>query len=515
MSTAPPSPDAPVPPADTPPEQPADVLPPNTTPVAQRAVRGGLWVAGAAYWSIGFGFAANILLTRLLTPEVYGEYALATFFATLFQLRTKVGLPYAFAQERAVTGAAVGTVFTLDVLLWLAGIAIGLAAAPLLLSWGYSWAIVAMMLALLLAGLGDSLLSVFMTTLDRDLRFKPGSVIGSVILPLSYLPAFWLAWTGRGSLSLISQALAFALLSFIFYSVFVFVRMRWMFGLRWRFDLPTARRFLGFGALSGVAAFLAGMVSQIDNFVVGTRSGAAALGYYDRAYRTAQWPNLLLNTLLARSALFTYAQIKDDAARLRKSVAMVLWLIVSMAAPIALALLLTAPDLILLVYGERWLPAVAPLRLLVTAALLRPISDNAFALFIGTGRPRLAIWIGTLQIAIILGLGWILAGFYGSIGVGAAVILAYVAALAAAWRLTADQLQLDLAGLFAKPLLAALLVVGGYLLLNRVLPLNDWPLWARVLGKGSYAVIGYYVISFLLQPKETLERLRYIRRLLR
>jgi PST family polysaccharide transporter len=216
-----------------------------------------------------------------------------------------------------------------------------------------------------------------------------------------------------------------------------------------------------------------------------------------------------------RSALFTYAQIKDDVQRLRKSVAMVIWLIVSMAAPIALALLLAAPDLILLVYGERWLPAVPPLRLLVIAALLRPISDNAFALFIGTGRPRAAIGIGALQLAIILGLGWLLAPAYGALGVGAAVILAYVAALVVAYRLTAVQLQLDWMGLFAKPLLAAVLVIAGYLLLNRVLPLNDWPLWVRVVGKGGYAVIAYYVIGFLLQPRDTLERLRYIRRLLR
>ena len=138
--------------------------------------------------------------------------------------------------------------------------------------------------------MGDSVLSVFMTTLDRELHFKPGSVIGSVILPLSYLPAFWLAWTGRGSLSLISQALFFALLTFVFYGAFIWLRMRWMFGLRWRYSGSLARRFLSFGALSGVAAFLSNMVSQTDNFVVGTRNGAAELGYYDRAYRTAQWP---------------------------------------------------------------------------------------------------------------------------------------------------------------------------------------------------------------------------------
>lgn len=503
------------PPPDSLPDSPADSPPgTSTVPVAQRAVRGGLWVAAASYWAIGFGFAANILLTRLLTPEMYGDYALATFFATLFQLRTKFGLAYAYAQERSVTGEAVGTVFTLDVLLGIGGMAIGLVAAPILLALGYAWAVVAMMMVLLAVALVDSVLSVFMTTLDRELHFKPGSVIGSVILPLSYLPAFWLAWTGRGSLSLISQAVCFALLTLGFYTVFISQRMRWMFGLRWRFSRSLARRFISFGALSGVAAFLSSMVSQTDNFVVGTRNGAAELGYYDRAYRTAQWPNILLNTLLVRSALFTYAQIKDDAARLRKSVSMVLWLIVTMAAPIALALFLTAPDLILLIYGERWLPAVPSLRLLVIAALLRPIWDNTFALFIGTGRPHAPIWIGILQLAIILSLGWVLAGMFGPLGVGTAVILAYLVALGAAYRLTADQLQLDLIGLFAKPLLAAVLVVAGYLVLGYLLPFEAWPLWLRVVGKGAYAVTTYYAISFLLQPQATLERLRYIRRLL-
>lgn len=513
------------PPPDLPTQEPAEAASEQleqsgqpaapTSPLAQRAVRGGLWVAGASYWTIGFGFVANILLTRLLTPEVYGEYALATFFAMLFQLRTKVGLAYAFAQERTVTGTAVGTAFTLDVLLGIGGVVIGLVAAPILLALGYSAAIVAMMITLLLITLGESFFAVFVTTLEKELHFKPGSIISSVILPISYLPAFWLAWTGRGSLSLISQYVAFSLLSFAMFGVFIWRRMRWLTAMRWQFKRGVARSYLHYGILTGIATFLSNMVTQTDNFVVGTRSGVTELGYYDRGYRTAQWPNLLLNTLVMRSALFTYAQLRDDTARLRKSVSMVIWLIVSMGAPIALALALAAPDLILLLYGEKWLPAVPILRLLVIAAMLRPIWDNTFALFVGTGQPRKAIWIGALQLAIILGIGWLLGGMYGPLGVGAAVIAAYVVGLIVAQRMTAGLLQLDLVNLFAKPLLAATVVVVGYLVLTRMLPVENLPLFVRVLGKTGYAVAGYYAISFLLQPRATVERMQYVRRLLR
>ncbi len=337
-------------------------------------------------------------------------------------------------------------------------------------------------------------------------------------MPLSYLPAFWFAWTGRGNLSLIGQSLAFSVLSWIFFGVFIWLRMRALFKLGWRFDRALARRYLGFGAMTGLASFISNLVTQTDNFIVGTRTGTVALGYYDRGYRTAQWPNLLLNTVLSRSALFTYAQVKDDAARLRKTFIMVVWLTIGMAAPIALGLAIAGPDLIRVVYGERWLPAVPILQLLVVAAVMRPIWDNVYALFVGYGRPQRAIWIGGIQLGVLFALGWGLAGLYGSIGVAVAVIVAYLAALALAWWYTRDLLQLtgrDLLELFGAPLLAAVLTLASYWLLRQALPLDQWPPVVRIVGGGLYGALGFYAISFLIQPRGTLARIQYVLRLLR
>ncbi len=48
--------------------------------LSQRVVRGGLFVAASSYFNIGFGFLANLVLTRLLAPEAFGTFALAMFF---------------------------------------------------------------------------------------------------------------------------------------------------------------------------------------------------------------------------------------------------------------------------------------------------------------------------------------------------------------------------------------------------------------------------------------------------
>src|SRR3990172_9176950 len=69
--------------------------PPSTTPgipMAYRAVRGGLWVAASSYWTTGVGFAATLVLTRLLAPEVFGVFALGTLFAQLVRLLPKLDL---------------------------------------------------------------------------------------------------------------------------------------------------------------------------------------------------------------------------------------------------------------------------------------------------------------------------------------------------------------------------------------------------------------------------------------
>jgi len=45
-------------------------------PLAFRVVRGGLFVVASSYFNILFGFPANLILTRLLSPECFGVFSL-------------------------------------------------------------------------------------------------------------------------------------------------------------------------------------------------------------------------------------------------------------------------------------------------------------------------------------------------------------------------------------------------------------------------------------------------------
>ena len=63
------------------------------------------------------------------------------------------------------------------------------------------------------------------------------------------------------------------------------------------------------------------------------------------------------------------------------------------------------------------------------AAVLRPLWDNANALFVGGGRPRAALVISGVQLVGVLVLGALLGSWLGVEGVALAVGVAYVVSL--------------------------------------------------------------------------------------
>jgi O-antigen/teichoic acid export membrane protein len=264
--------------------------------------------------------------------------------------------------------------------------------------------------------------------------------------------------------------------------------------MRWRYSPALARQFLRFGLTTGLGNFISILLVQVDNFILGTIAGTTVLGYYDRAYRIAQWPSTLLIPLVGRAAVFTYNQLRDDQARLQRSVTMVLWTSANLAIPIALALFFSAPELVPLLFGAQWMPAVPLLRILLAVSVLRPIWENVWALLVGLGLPRRVVELSLFQLAVLVVAGVLLTWLFSAAGTATAVILMLPCGLALAYLRIKPKLAIDLRSAFSGPLTALVLTVIGYLVLVRVIG-SDLPLWAAVAWKMSWGLAGlaYYL----------------------
>ncbi len=492
-----------------PPPAPAAAAPGQGRALASQAVRGGLLATAGSYSTIAVGFAANLILTRLLLPETFGILAIATFYFALFNLRTKLSAGYAFAQDQTTSASTFTTFVLMD--LGASALTIGLAAAvlPVLrLAYGpeVGWAV----LILAVSGVVESVAVAAQTILEKTQHMGRTSLVISLVFPLSYLPAFALAVGGQGYLSLLAQTFTFALLMLLGLWWLMRRTLPALWQTPWRFDRVVARRYLAFGMPLGLASLASIGLFQFDNFLIGTYVGVDILGYYDRAYRTAQWPVVLLSAIVTRAALYTYVRIRDDAARLARSLELTTWSINVIGLPMALGVFTSAPDLVRLLYGERWLPAALFLRLLLLVSIIRPLLDNASSFFIALGKVRVSVGLQVTQALLLLALGSLLTAGFGATGTAVAVVITFAVSLLLAYWQLRKLVVVSVSDAVIVPWLCALLTIAVYWASNRLLPLADLTLPASVAVKFLGTVLVFYASSLLLRPAWLTERSRYV-----
>lgn len=484
--------------------------------VGRIAVRSTLWVTLGTYLNLVVGFAANLVLTRLLTPEIFGFFSMATFWSSLLNLRSKAGLNYSAERQVETTGDLLGTYYALDLLVSGASLALsGLAAA--VLTWlHYAPEVVIAIVLLMGAEAISSLVGPLGMVLEKELQLSRLTLVSLLASVVAYACAILLAVVGRNIWSLLSINVVLNILSLG--GVYWVCRRRWpqAFRLRWRFNPALARQLLRQGISTGFAlTALGSIVTQFDNFLIGTFVGYTTLGFYDRAYGIAHWPNLLLTVVVSRVGFLTFARVQADRPRLTHAVRLSLWVLTTLGVPMALALVFGAGDLVNFLYGPAWSEAAFYLRFLVIYSLAWPIISVGFWLAVAQGDTRATLWLTGAQAAALVLLGTPLTLLWGVMGTILAVSLTMALALIMSCVYIVRQLPLSLWATFGPPALAGALAAGFMLIVVRLSVWQSGPELLRLALAGAAGPGVFLIVLWLLNPKEMSERLRYLGQRLR
>jgi O-antigen/teichoic acid export membrane protein len=492
------------------PNEPATTTSSAETLPTQQIVRGGFWVAFGSYFYIGFGFLANLALTRILAPEHYGAFTYANSFYMLLNLRARIPVGYGFIQKKEITPELIGTNLALSLAFSVIGLLLVGLAVPVIYALRGSWQVAWIALALASAGIIEAFSNTHSALLNRQFHFGWPTMANSVAFPLSYIPGFALALNHGGAWSLLAQNVTYVLLYGLLLWLIARRTVPQWWAMPWRFDKTLAVYLFRFGLTVSLGALAAMLVGSLDYFLIGTFVDLDTLGFYERAFRLANWPTVLVTTIIAKMTLYTYAHVQNDPPRLKKAVTMSFWLITSLGLPMALAMFASAPDLIQWLYGENWLPSAVFLRFLVLYGVIQPLLGDAGTLFIAIGKPRWNVVMAISEAATLLVVGALLTIPLGAVGTSIAVGLAFVVGLSVAAGFIRQAVRLDFWQSWGIPAAAALLTLAAYLLGESVFDLSAWPVALRAISKGAFATAVYLGLILVFQPRETLERVQFI-----
>ncbi len=480
-------------------------------PLARVVLRNTLWLSLGSYVLQFMGFSANLILTRLLPVETYGFFSMATFWSSQLSLRSKSGLSYAAIQRAGLDAELLGTYYGLDLALAALQFLLATFAGGVLLWLHYPTVVVVALLVLMAADSLSALVGPLNMALEKELQLSRLTLVGIVGYGLGYTVAIALAVARRDIWSLL------AINSLVAISVVVGVYWvaRWRIPqtLRnpWHFSRVLAKELLRHGLPTGLSlTAVLGFVSMFDNFLVGTFVGYQALGFYDRAFRTAFWPNILLTTVVGRIGFLTFARVRDDLPRLTHAVRLSLWVLVTLGVPMGLGLAFGAPEVIGVLYGPNWLQSAVYLRFIAIYALAGPFWGIGYWLAVALKDTRTSVLLTLSQAAVMLVVTAPLAWRFGVAGTLAGVGLTNAVALGLSIAYVFRKVPLSAREALLPPVVATAATVLALLLLMRAPGWPELPTVARMLAVAGVAVGAFWLVLLAVRPAEMLERVRYL-----
>lgn len=371
---------------------------PGAPGLGRRAVGGVIWQALSFSLGKAFMLVSTIILARLLVPEDFGIVALALVFITYAQVLTDLGVAQALVylpEDDRQNDAALTLALIWSSILVL----VAMVAAPAVAEFYGRPDVVPIFRVLALSLVLGATAEVPDALLRKRLRFRQRLIANLLQSFGKGGVSITMAVAGFGAWAIVGGHVA----GFAIWSLASWVLVGKRPGLRfWRLSRTHVRPLLAFGIPVTGNALLLALVFNTDYLIVGRVLGTEALGYYTVAFRI---PELVVTQALwvvAAVSFPLYSLVRQDPERLRRGYVTSVRLQSVWGAAVGTALAVTAPMLVPVVFGAKWLPSVAPLQAMGLYAVFRSLGSGTTELCNGIGRPGLAAWLSVSHLVLLV-----------------------------------------------------------------------------------------------------------------
>lgn len=475
--------------------------------LGRRIVDSTLWATSANAAATCVILVRSIVLARLLPIDVFGIYAFAAAVVGLTAVAAKFGLNSALlhrADETRDESRAAAVHFTLTAslsILWATALITG---ASVFSEGDYLLAL------LVLTGtqIGTLLASTPRALLQRRVTHRPLAWLRIWSALITTAIALSLALAGHGLWALLMIDVTGAALSMI---VLYLWRPVWRPRLTW--DAQVVRYFLNFGVRNLIGQLLEESLRRLDKLWVGVTMEQRALGLYSRSDAYSRAPAGFLLRPFSSIAAGAFAELRGDRLQLSRTVMRIAAVLFRSSCLIAIVVSLVAPELILLLIGEKWLPMVDSFRILLVAFAFDSVGKTFSQLLIAIGFPGSLVRIRLVQVAV-LGAGILVFGRFGLTAIAASVLASTLAGLLLTLQAAHASVDFSVPRLLLPPLSAAVPAALTGLFVQRILP-GDISTWIAVVIPALACALVFVVLLLILEGRELNENFRLVLRHIR
>lgn len=330
------------------------------------------------------GLVALAVFARLLTKSDFGLAHLAIAALGLLGMLRDVGVSQAIIQRQEPSPTFVDTCF------WVrfgVGVALYLAIAffawPIALFYGED-ELLPLLLFLGTTYILDALPTVQESILIRDLRIKETSLARIASLLVGIVVATILAIWGFGAWALAANSVAATIAS----AVFLGLSCPWY--PRFAFAPDEFKHLVQFGGRLTGTQILAWFTENFSIAVLGkVTTGTEQVGVFRQSYVIGKWPDSLIGSILGGGLVVSFfRRVQSSERRRRDALVQTTSLLYLVGLPFAMAIIVFAHDVVMVVYGPKWIDIVPLCRILAIGGTFLLMRQTLRHWLVASGHPR-------------------------------------------------------------------------------------------------------------------------------
>jgi len=334
------------------------------------------------------GLAANLVLTILLSPGVFGIYIATLSIISILNYFSDIGLAASLIQKKEITRDDEKTAFTIQQFLVISLVIVGFLATSTIRNF-YKLPVEGTFLywSLLLGFFLSSLKTIPSVFLERKIHFQKIVLVQVIENTFFYLTVITLAIMGYGLNSFTYAVILRSVVGLIS----IYIISPWKPGIG--INIASFKRLVSFGAPFQASSLLALVKDDLMILYLGKVLGFTGLGYIGWAKKWAEAPIRIIMDNISRILFPLFSKFQNEKERLTKLVEKIIFYQSFLILPAIIGAALTMHQFIdLIPRYSQWTQALPLFYLFCLSALLSSYSTPFINLLNGLGYVKISFY---------------------------------------------------------------------------------------------------------------------------